>query len=129
MALLEHMAVYGNKCHLSNLLEPSDVNNRIRLVLRHMGTATNLNPTKYGQTSWPQNAHSRPPKVFPWHSRGDTPEGKKERGESLEDGGEMYTCRKFSGLGLWRRRRKKPLAFLLAHKMAAGWRPGERERG
>ncbi len=93
MALVEHMAVCGNKCHLSYLLEPSDVsragppNNRIRLVLRHMGTATNLNPTKYGQTSWPQNAHSRPPKVFPWHSRGDTPEGKKERGDSLEEGG------------------------------------------
>ncbi len=37
MALVEHMAVCGNKCHLSNRLEPSDVNNRIRLVVTAYG--------------------------------------------------------------------------------------------
>ena len=94
-----------------------------------MGTATNLNPTKYGQLSGLKTPISDPQKfslAFPRRH----PEGKKGGGGKLGEGGEMYTCRKFSGLGLWRRGRKKPLAFLLAHKMAAaGWRPGERERG
>ena len=104
MALVEHMAVCGNKCHLSYLLEPSDVsragppNNRIRLVLRHMGTATNLNPTKYGQTSWPQNAHSRPTKVFLGIPE-ETPRGQKgRRGKAWRRGGRCIPAESFLAL-------------------------------